>query len=120
MNEVQIIMRSDMTNGDIKLLLNGKPLEKVFAFDVSYNSRTNLLEFKGKRFKTDRAGQYFVDEETKDTALEDVNLINLFNPHIMNRELVKEHQQALEMTMLNVYLTSFHNAEKLIEERGVN
>lgn len=120
MNEVQIIMQSDMKNGNIKLFLNGKPVSNVFAFNVNYNSRTNFLEFKGQRFATDKAGQFYVAESTKDTAFEDVNLLNLFNPHIMNRELVKEHQQALEMTMLNVYMTSFLNAKNLIKERGVN
>jgi len=120
MNEVQIIMQSDTKTGNIKLLLNGKPVSNVFAFNVNYNSRSNLLEFKGQRFATDKAGQHFVDENTKDTAMEDVNLLNLFNPHIVNRELVKEHQQALEMTMLNVYMTSFLNAKNLIKERGVN
>jgi hypothetical protein len=120
MNEVQIIMQSDTKNGSIKLLLNGKPLPNVFAFNVNYNSRTNLLEFKGQRFATNKSGQLYVDENTKDTAMEDVNLLNLFNPHIVNRELVKEHQQALEMTMLNVYMTSFLNAKNLIKERGVN
>jgi len=120
MNEVQIIMQSDMKNGSIKLLLNGKPLEKVFAIDMKYNARTNLLEFKGQRFATNKSGQYYVDEKTKDTALEDINLLNLFNPHIMNRELVKEHQQALEMSMLNMYMTSYLNAENLIKERGVS
>lgn len=120
MNEVQIIMQSDMKNGNIKLFLNGKPINKVFAFNVNYNARTNLLEFNGKRFATNKSGQFYVDENTKDTAMEDINLLNLFNPHIMNRELVKEHQQALEMTMLNVYMTSFLNAKNLIKERGVN
>ena len=120
MNEVQIIMQSDTKTGNIKLLLNGKPVSNVFAFNVNYNSRSNLLEFNGQRFATNKAGQHFVDENTKDTAMEDVNLLNLFNPHIVNRELVKEHQQALEMTMLNVYMTSFLNAKNLIKERGVN
>ena len=118
MSEVQITLKVENGTGDVKLLYNGKPMPKLCEFDMHFNSRNGQLEFKGKRFKTDKYGQFFVDEETKDTAIENINLLNLFNPHIMNRELVVDTQKSLEWAMHNVYMTSMLNARKLIKERN--
>jgi hypothetical protein len=117
MNQVQIILEAENGNGNVKLLYNGQQMPTIFDINLHFNSRTGELEFKGQRFKTDKAGQYFVDSETKDTAMEDINLLNLFNPHIMNREYMLNQQKALEFGLLNVYLTSMLNAKNLIKER---
>ena len=118
MNKVEIIMESDSKDGVVKLLYNRQPMPKVFEMDLHFNSRTNEFMFKGKRFKTDKMGQFFVDETTKDTAMEDVNLLNLFNPHIMNREYLIEQQKAMDWALENVLMTSVLNANNLIKERN--
>ena len=117
MNQVQIILEAENGNGNVKLLHNGQQVPAIFDIQLHFNSRAGELELKGKRFKTDKAGQYFVDSETKDTAMEDINLLNLFNPHIINREYVLSQQKALEFGLLNIYMTSILNAENLIKER---
>ena len=118
MNKVEIIMENDGKEGTVKLLCNGLPMPKVVEMDLFFNSRTGEFTFKGKRFKTDKMGQFFVDEKTKDTAMEDVDLQNLFNPHIMNREYIVEQQKAMDWALENVLMTSVLNANNLIKERN--
>ena len=118
MNKVEIVMESDNKEGLVKLLYNGKPMPKIFEMDLFFNSRTGEFTFKGKRFCTDKMGQFYVDEKTKDTAMEDINLLNLFNPHIMNREYLIEQQKAMDWGLQNILMTSVLNANNLIKERN--
>jgi len=118
MSRVEIIMDSENGKGSVQLLCGGKPMPKVVEMNLYFNSRNGEFKFNGKRFKTDKMGQFFVDEETKDTAMEDVNLLNLFNPHIVNREYLIEQQKAMDWALENVLMTSVLNANNLIKERN--
>ena len=118
MSRVEIIMDSENGKGSVQLLCEGQPMPKVVEMSLYFNSRNGEFKFNGKRFKTDRMGQFFVDEETKDTAMEDVNLLNLFNPHIVNREYLIEQQKAMDWALENVLMTSVLNANNLIKERN--
>lgn len=117
MDKVEIVMEAEKGNGQVKLMVNGHPMPDVFDFKLHFNNRDKTFEFDGIRFKTDKYGQFFVDEETKDTAMEDVNLLNLFDHHIMNREYVIRQQKEMEWALRNVYMTSMLNAENFIKER---
>lgn len=118
MEKVEIVMEADKGNGQVKLLVNGHPMPDIFDFEVHFNSRDKTFTFNGQRFKTDKYGQFYVDEETKDTAIEKVNLLNLFDYHILNREYIVRQQKALGWALRNVYMTSMLNAENFIKERG--
>lgn len=118
MNKAQITIEVKDNKGIVTLLHNGMPIPDLCGYTLQFNSRSGELIFKGKRFKTDRAGQFMVDEQTKDTAIEEVNLLNIFDPYVMTREKVIAQQKTLEFQVLNIFMTSMLNAEKLIEERN--
>lgn len=118
MEKIEIVLESENNQGSIKILLNGKPINRLFDVNFSFNSRNNELKFIGKRFLTDKAGQFYVDEATKDTAMEEINVLDLLNRQVREREMVEEYEKAVEFGLLNIYKTSIFNAEKLIKEQN--
>jgi hypothetical protein len=118
MEKYEIILETENNQGTVKFLLNGQPLPSIFQLDFHFNSRQNELKFTGKRFLTDKAGQFYVDEETKDTAMEEINMLDLLDRTVREREMVEEYEKAIEFGLLNIYKTSIFNAEKLIKEEN--
>ena len=115
--KIEIIMESNGNKGDIKLLHNGKIVPNLFGFNMNFNSRANEMSFTGKRLATDRYGQYFVDPETKETAVEDINLLTFFSDEAIVREKVTNAMKEVEWALKNVRDTTLLNARKMIERR---
>ncbi len=115
--KIEIIMESDKNKGDIKLLHNGQQVRNLFGFNMAFNSRTNEISFMGKRLATDRFGQYFVDEQTKETAVEDINLLTFFTDEYITREKITNAMKEVEWAMKNIRDTTLFNARKMIERR---
>ena len=102
---------------DVKAIFNGHHLRNVFGMNLDANLRENRVKLQGKRFKTNKAGQFFVDPDTKDTAMEDVNLLSYFNDEFRIREKTNSFMSALENICMNIRATSLVNARTLIKER---
>lgn len=118
MEKLEIVLESENGKGTVKLMHNGRVLNRIVDSNFHFNARTGELSFTGKRFALDRMGQFFVDPETKDTAMEDYNLLDLLNPFMNHREMVTEYQQALEFGLWNIHQTSILNAKNYIKERN--
>ena len=118
MDKLEIVLESENNKGTVKFLHNGQIITHVFELNLHFNARKGEFSFTGKKFSTDKMGQFYVDPETKDTAMEDCNLLDLFNPAIQHRELVNDYQKAIEFGLWNIYQTSLLNARNFIKERN--
>jgi hypothetical protein len=117
--KITIEITAENGQGKVSIRHNDQPIPNLFGFDISFNQRLGQLSFAGHRLATDEAGQYFIDPETKETALEDVNMIAFFNKDYRIKERIKRTLQELEFAMKNIHDTSFHNTQKLFEKYGV-
>lgn len=118
MQKISIEMEMDekFENGKVMILLNGIVLTKIESFNLEFSQKSGEMKFNGVRLKTNERGQYFVDETTKDTAKEEINLLNFFVPQFQNKEFVIDVQKGIEDDLCNVRDTSYLNAKKLIKE----
>ena len=117
MNRMTIdILIDDKNNGKVEMFFNGNRMNEVTEMDIKINKRTGKLEIFGKRFKYDRCGQFYVDEETKDTAIEEINYMNYFNETFKCREFINSIEKSIEFEMKNIHDTSLVNCKKMIQE----
>ncbi len=113
MQEIKVIFQKDKNNGDMKIYVNNILMPGIRKFNIDFNGKD--LKFMATKLKTDRTGQFYVDEN-KDTAHEEVNFLNYFDPYYTNKEIVKDFQKIIDFDLHNIYLTSMLNAENYIKE----
>ena len=114
---IEIITEKD--KGTVVLRCNGEALQNIKGFDLHFDPDKNTCQMSGMKLSTDRAGQYYVDPETKGTAVEKTDLLLYLLPNYRINERVKRTQQELEFAMVNIHDTSFLNTQKLFEQYGV-
>lgn len=114
---VEIITKNN--KGTVILKVNGETLHNIKGFNLVFDPDKNKCTMSGMKLSTDRAGQYYVDQETKGTAIEEADLLLYLIPNYRISERVKRTQQELEFAMVNIHDTSFLNTQKLFEQYAV-
>ncbi len=115
--KVEMILDLINNAGNVRLLLDGKEIPCLYGFDIKFDSRANIFTFKGKRLATDEYGQFFVDKETKETAIEEIDLLHYFSDEGQIAENVKTMKKEVEFALKNTRDTSLFNARKMIAIR---
>lgn len=118
--KIEIVIDIENDKGKIGFLHNGAEVPSLFGVNFKYNSRANEFSFTGKRLATNEFGQFFVDEKTKETAVEDINLMEYFSDKYLMREKVVNAMKEVEWALKNVRDTTLFNAKKMIEKRLVS
>jgi len=114
-NKIEIILEVMNNEGVINIFENGRKINGLMELELFFNQASGKTTFAAKRIKTDNSGVVCGDKDNPE--LEAMNLLNFLNPHISTIDRVMQERKALDFALLNIYMTSFHNARKLIKER---
>jgi hypothetical protein len=117
MNEFTISLKADKGNAKVDFMLNGKPVDGLFAVNFIANTRSGELVLNGMRFKKDLSGKFYVDPDTKDTAIEGINLLALLEDGAQVSEKINQASKNLDFELQNIKDTSTLRARNLIAER---
>jgi len=101
-------------NAEISILSNGEKIKGVKDFNLKFED--SKLNFSGTRLKTDRNGQYFVEDGV--TANEKIDFLNYLNDEFLAYDFMSYQEKHVNFNLYNIYLTSKLNAQNYIKERG--
>jgi len=114
MQKLSINLIFDNGKHDVNITINDKIIPCIKNFHIDFTD--NNLQFKADRLKTDRMGQFFVDENGE-TAKEEVNMLLYLNELFQNYEIINSIKKAIDFWLENIRLTSMANAKNVINER---
>jgi len=114
MQKLSINLIFDNGKYDINITINNQIIPGVKNFKIDFTN--NDLKFIADKLKTDRMGQFFVDEKGE-TANEEVNMLLYLNELFQNYEIMNSIKKAIDFGLENIRLTSLKNAENVIKER---
>lgn len=114
MQKLSVNIEFDDGKYNINLTINDKTIPAIKNFNVDF--KDNNLKFMAERLKTDRMGQFFINENGE-TATEEVNMLFFLNELFQNYEIMNSIKKAIDFGLENIRLTSLKNAENLIKEK---
>ena len=117
MEKFTITIEAENGHAKVDFLLNGQPVKGLFAVDLIANTRSGEFSLVGSRFKLNNTGDFYVDPETKDTAIESFNLLTLLEEGAPAEEQIRQISSELDHEMQNIKDTSTLRARNLIAER---
>lgn len=115
MNKFTITISAENGQAKVDFNLKGQQVKGLFAVNFLANTKTGELELMGQRFKTNEIGKFFVDESTKDTAIEGINLLSLLENSAA--EQIEQTSKELMQCLQDIKDTSTLRARNLIAER---
>lgn len=113
---LEMIFDMQDNKGNLSFLLDGKVISALFGYNMKFNARLNVFEFKALRLATDEYGQYFVNEEGE-TATEEIDLLNFLSDEGTVHEYIVNAKKSVEFKLKNIRDTSQFNARRLVRER---
>jgi hypothetical protein len=117
MEQFTINIAAENGHAKVDFLLNGQPIKGLFAVNFLANTRSGDFSLVGSRFKLNDTGNFYIDPETKDTAIEGFNLLLLLEEGVPAEEQIKQINRELDYDMQNIKDTSTLRARNLIAER---
>jgi hypothetical protein len=117
MEQFSITITAENGHAKVDFALNGQPIKGLFAVQFLANTRSGDFSLVGSRFKLNDTGNFYVDPDTKDTAIEGVNLLTLLEEGASAEEQIKQISRDLDCDMQNIKDTSTLRARNLIAER---
>jgi len=117
MEKFTISIEAENGHAKVDFALNGQPVKGLFAVQFLANTRSGDFSLVGSRFKLNDTGNFYVDPETKDTAIEGFNLLTLLEEGAPAEEQIKQISTELDQAMQNIKDTSTLRARNLIAER---
>jgi hypothetical protein len=117
MEQFSITITAEGGHAKVDFALNGQPIKGLFAVHFLANTRSGEFSLMGSRFKFDDTGNFYVDPETKDTAMEGFNLLTLLEEGAPAEERIRQISNDLDHNMQNIKETSTLRARNLIAER---
>jgi len=117
MNQFLISIKAENGQAKVDFSFNGEPVKGLFAVNMIANTRTGEFGLNGIRFKTDENGNFFVDPQTNDTAMEGINLLGLLENGIPMKERIDRISKELDFELQNIKDTSTLRARNMIKER---
>jgi hypothetical protein len=117
MEKFTISIEAENGHAKVDFALNGQPVKGLFAVQFLANTRSGDFSLVGSRFKLNDTGNFYVDPETKDTAIEGFNLLTLLEEGAPAEEQIKQISAELDQAMQNIKDTSTLRARNLIAER---
>jgi len=117
MEQFTISIATENGHAKVDFALNGQPINGLFAVQFLANTRTGDFALNGSRFKLNDNGNFYVDPETKDTAIEGFNLLTLLEEGAPAEEQIRQISRELDCDLQNIKDTSTLRARNLIAER---
>jgi hypothetical protein len=117
MEQFTITIAAENGHAKVDFALNGQPIKGLFAVQFIANTRTGDFALEGSRFKLNANGDFFVDPDTKDTAMEGFNLLTLLEEGASAEEEIRQINAELDHELQNIKDTSTLRARNLIAER---
>jgi hypothetical protein len=117
MEQFSITVTAENGHAKVDFSLNGQPIKGLFAVNFLANTRSGEFSLMGSRFKLNNTGNFYIDPDTKDTAIEGFNLLILLEEGAPAEEQIKQINRELDYDMQNIKDTSTLRARNLIAER---
>jgi hypothetical protein len=117
MEQFTITITAEGGHAKVDFALNGQPVKGLFAVSFLANTRSGEFSLMGSRFKLNGTGDFYVDPDTKDTAMEGFDLLTLLEEGAPAEEQINQISRELDYEMQNIKDTSTLRARNLIAER---
>lgn len=117
MEQFAITITAENGHAKVDFALNGQPIKGLFAVNFLANTRNGEFSLMGSRFKLNDTGNFYVDPDTKDTAIEGFNLLTLLEAGAPAEEQIRQISRELDCDLQNIKDTSTLRARNLIAER---
>jgi flagellar basal body rod protein FlgG len=117
MEKFSITITAENGHAKVDFALNGQPIKGLFAVNLLADTRSGEFHLTGRRFKLNDNGNFYVDPETKDTAMENFNLLSLLEEGAPAEEQIRQISKELDYSLQNIKDTSTLRARNLIAER---